>query len=283
MSRSSHSSFLRNAYAYIGPLLFITSFSTAQIIHSSLDSTEIIFPSDDPGTNYYPFDINNDDVDDLVFIADYDEMWGSPSAPEIPVRHLLVDGINDSLQFAVEPLTVFYSQDVIDGSSEYENSTELIINDNYGGGSESIFAEDDYLGFRKMINGKFHYGWLRLDCWTVWNSYWFPDFTIVIKDFGFNTIPGEHIKAGQTEYYTAIEETGPGRFRLLVSSGQLSIMPGTALDYQVQIFDIAGRLVMNEKGCNGHHNINISRLKSAIYVIKVFSSEDVFIRKIRLP
>jgi hypothetical protein len=74
----------------------------------------------------------------------------------------------------------------------------------YGGGTfkhhrgNFAFGQTDYLGFKFNIGGKEHFGWVRMKV----SIRRFPGKKItvtVLHDYGYETIPGKSIKAGQTQ------------------------------------------------------------------------------------
>jgi hypothetical protein len=74
---------------------------------------------------------------------------------------------------------------------------------NYGGGTENHhkgnfkFDKIEFVGFKFSISGKEHFGWLRLRI-TVDGVFTSTD----LIDYGYETIPGKAIKAGQTKELT---------------------------------------------------------------------------------
>jgi hypothetical protein len=84
---------------------------------------------------------------------------------------------------------------------------------NYGGGTKNHhkgnfkFDKIEFVGFKFSMSGKEHFGWLRVKI-TVNSVYTITD----LIDYGYETIPGKAIRAGQTKGMTdqsGEEDFGP--------------------------------------------------------------------------
>ncbi|WP_207423932.1 hypothetical protein [Desertivirga brevis] len=68
------------------------------------------------------------------------------------------------------------------------NVSETATTRTFGG--EWLGKKDKYLGLQFLIDGKTHYGWLRI-------SHNLNEAKLAIKDYAYNRNPGQPIKAGQ--------------------------------------------------------------------------------------
>jgi len=152
-----------------GSLISNTVILQGQIIYSGPDTTDIVFPTENPSSNYYFYDIDADGTDDIVFKAHFSIDY-HPHGDPFYNNVLTVRGLDEKTHVATDPLKVFFLGDVIDRTSFFEDDFVLLEKYEMYGSASCIFAEDDYLGFRKEIGGFYHYGWIRLDCWCDWGS-----------------------------------------------------------------------------------------------------------------
>lgn len=162
----------------------------------------IIYTNVDPDfsgmkvNDFFNLDLNNDGIVDFTLssFTDYNNEWIS-----------IKTTINGNGCLSVAP---WYSNpiplnnsDEIYSVSKYRNGAfysqwGIFTYGDCFGGEKGCFYDwigtfDKYLGFQFYINGKVHYGWLRLD--VVSHFQW------TIKDYAYNATPFAPILAGQKE------------------------------------------------------------------------------------
>lgn len=120
---------------------------------------------------------------------------------------------------------------------------------------------DKYLGLRFNIGGNTHYGWARLDVGTD-PSNW------LIKDYAYNSVPDEGILAGDEGILGLGDQSFNGFLHFVDANNQLNLRANTPME-NLQLINIIGQEVISQKLANSNEIINISNLKSGIYIAKV--------------
>ena len=145
----------------------------------------------------YNLDLNNDQIIDYIVSSDFDswEEWlgiVSDSNAE--------NGIISTTPWYAHPVPLDSEKEIFNlrgysNGESYETWGFFTIGDCFGGEPGCTYdwkdKGDKYLGLRFIVNGKIHYGWVRLDVASV--NQW------VIKDYAYNATPNKPILAGQKE------------------------------------------------------------------------------------
>ena len=169
----------------------------------SVDNSNIIYTNIEPDyvSNYiqgdYELDLNNDGIADYYF-----SLWNDSFSEYL----LLRSSPNRNNSFIV--VTPWYANTLplLNGSlisdlkearngEYYEKWGVFSIGNCFGGGTSCEYdwtnKSDMYLGFRIVVDGKYHYGWARMDVKNTTN--W------AIKDYAYNAVPYKPILAGRIE------------------------------------------------------------------------------------
>lgn len=144
----------------------------------------------------YNLDINNDYIVDFTLSRYVDGSWewlGIFSNPDVENRILSV------APWYSNPIPLDSGMQISSGGytngEYYEKWGMFTIGDCFGGGSgcysDWLNKGEKYLGLRFQINGKMHYGWVRMEILST--TQW------VIKDYAYNDTPNKPIIAGQRE------------------------------------------------------------------------------------
>ncbi|WP_299226992.1 T9SS type A sorting domain-containing protein [uncultured Psychroserpens sp.] len=142
------------------------------------------------------------------------------------------------------------------------------------GGSNWCGVTDKYLGLRFNIGLDTHYGWARLDVSASGDS-------MTLKDFAYNSTPGEAINAGQTSL--SVEEFSADRIKIVSlnkSIGLYNIPEATAY----RLLDMSGKSVLSGSTNGSSYVIEGNNLTTGVYIIEISdaNSKGVIRKKVVL-
>ena len=124
---------------------------------------------------------------------------------------------------------------------------------------------DGYLGVR-FVNltggGDTHYGWVRLDTDVGGTN------NMVVKDFAFNGTPDTAINAGDTGALATEDQYFKDFVYFVDANNQLNLRANAPME-NLQLVNIIGQEVISQKLTNSNEIIDISNLKSGIYIASV--------------
>lgn len=160
--------------------------------------------------------------------------------------------------------------DDIDAASGYTN-TGIRGDLNYYGCAYSNSqwcgaVTDGYLGVSFQFSGNTHYGWIRLDTDVNGTN------VIVVKDFAYNSVPGELIEAGQTlhldEYeYNRIEHKFSNQTKKLTLDSQTVLTSLT-------VYNILGQEAMRVVLNSNHSETDMSELQAGVYIARIVGDNN---------
>ena len=137
---------------------------------------------------YYDLDLNNDQNVDFTVRSNGDAEWG---AEWLEISSNPTNG--HGIWSVAEWHTAFPLNSGVEifKTAYYRTTSYFKIDECFGCNYSWKDKLDKYLGLRFIIDGKTHYGWVRLDItsFTQW----------VIKDYAYNATPNKPILAGQRE------------------------------------------------------------------------------------
>ena len=243
--------------------------ASGQIVYTDVDP-------DEGGTQF--IDLDGDGANDFFL-----NETGSSSA----VRGVPIGGAsNNSLGNAFIGITASsfnyptnLSSGAIISSGAVWNSAYAYHDFCYGGGypnSNFCGATDGYIGLRFDVAGSYHYGWARITVVTVGGAS-----TYVLKDYAYNTTPGEAINAGQQALSVDKFSTDSIKVVSLNKSIGLYNLPD-ATAYRV--LDISGKTILNGTTNNDSYVVEANGAASGIYIIEISdrNSNSVLRKKIVL-
>jgi len=147
--------------------------------------------------------------------------------------------------------------------------------DIYGWG---FTAEDSstYLGYEFRIDEEPYYGWVkvtfhRIDYYPGKNNYYGDNLYLVINEYAYET-SGAPIKAGQS---VGVEEQMIKGFNLYPNpaTDRVTIRMEESSQYNVRVFDMTGKSLMNSKFDGQEYLMDISELKSGMYMLQISDGE----------
>lgn len=135
-------------------------------------------------------------------------------------------------------------------------------------------VNDKYLGLSITIDGKRHYGWIRLDVDKDIKSF-------TVKDFALNLSPNENIAAGEGAI-TAINPADLLKELIMYSAnGNLHIqLPDIKDKVSIDLFEISGKLLQSKEIGFNTNNTEINNLKSGMYIVVFRTKDGIFSKKI---
>jgi hypothetical protein len=156
---------------------------------------------------------------------------------------------------------------VIDGSSPTFNGQRGDFNYNSCAypGSQFCNGADGYMGVHFDVGGNVHYGWVRIQVSADATS-------IVIKDFAYNSTPGDPIEAGQQSLSIDDFDLNDTRIVALNKSIGLYNLSGNSTNYN--LYDITGKVVLNGTTSDDTHVIEAASLSSGIYIVELRDSNS---------
>jgi len=252
-------------------ILFITD-TSAQIIYTDISDTTVKTISN--STVVFDFDMNNDASNDFSFeIADVSGITGTQVIKYIganPIRGV-VDGppMGEALNMIVgDTVNSNQSWDPMVSSTGlplaiYNNGTTMSGLEWSGG------IIDGYLGINFMIGTTLVYGWVRIDIPNNSNE-------ITLKDFAYES-SGAYIIVGEGGGpWSSIVNNDILDFSISPnpSNGKIQISVTKVGNYTVVVRNLIGQ-ELKKQSFNYLLNkeINISDLKTGIYLISIYSKE----------
>ncbi len=275
--------------AFIVPIAIGMMFSAsanAQIVYTD------VIPDDTISQGTYNLDLNNDGTNDFVITHSVTTFIcaGQPR----PNRYIRVTplGTNQVACYSGTNATKMTLNANIDASVlTWNNSVnQLMASRTYHPlgctpsvqGGQWINAVNGYLGLKLISSGNTYYGWARLNTLDA-NSF-------TIKDYAYNTIPNQHILAGQTTVTGIIENSFASSINLFPNpaDNQLTISPdvsgGKLKIENVTIYDLTGREVYTENHRTPNSNpeiiIDVSKFPKGIYVVRIQAGDFIATKKL---
>jgi hypothetical protein len=228
--------------------------ANAQIVYTNVKPDSTIFFS----KGVFHLDLNNDGIIDYTLNFQYingfcikkKSKWGNLYSTSLS-KHVL----SDSLSYPKKLLANY----VIDGSSRVWSTTGGKLRGRFwscSGVADNIgnwkTTDDGYAGLQLNDGFNTYYGWVRLSV-SGTNS-------ITIKDYAYNSIPGQSILAGQTSSVVAsigaLANQQRNNEKIIRNATQLKITPNplsntTTISFSLSqlskvsigIYDMTGRLV----------------------------------------
>lgn len=126
-------------------------------------------------------------------------------------------------------------------------------------GSQFCSGNDGYVGLHFEVAGNTHYGWVRIQVAA-------SGATIVIKDFAYNTTPGEPIEAGQTTL--SVDEFSVNDVRVVALDKSISLynLPAST---SYNLYSSSGQAVLNGNTNENTHVIEASSMANGVYILEL--------------
>ncbi|OMP30591.1 T9SS type A sorting domain-containing protein [Mangrovimonas sp. DI 80] len=216
---------------------------------------QIVYTDVDPditGT-FYNLNTNNDNTNDFQIQMVFP--WGNIVYLQTLNTNSFMGTENGYNWISTTPLDI--GQAISSGQNWFQGNGFIA-----GGYSTSIATPNKYVGLRFKLGSNTHYGWVRLDV----NAN-----NITIKDYAYNTTPGESINAGQTTL--SIEDFNLKEIKIVSKNSVIELYNlRESLDYKM--FSITGQIVLDGKTEENTYTIQTNRLTKGIYVIELLDKRS---------
>lgn len=293
--------------ALAATLLGFLKESNGQIVYTDIADTVLHAGNFYPGNNYY-LDLNNDGISDFNFYlrenlsvqSNNSQFFTAAFTENIPGNPNQLEGFAASNLFYPELLA---AGDTVGAAKPWIETGELFLGYHHtlisttGSGAYAgitiasngqwLNETNGFLGLRLIQNTDTLYGWVRMDVFlldSLVNNQYTRD-SVVIKDFAYNTVPGEMIIAGDTGGITGIAE--------VPVSSSIVISPNPANNYitvlctmdnrkvaLITIRDFSGKEVLSRSVANSSVvEIDIASLMEGFYFIEVKNGTENLIGK----
>ncbi len=248
--------------------------ANGQIVYTDVDPDE-----GGSGVNY-ALDLNNDSVVDFNIVGGPVQSYPSLYFVGIYGNSSNASILGESSSPYVYPFALDNGNVISSGQTTWfdasASSGTLNFASCYGGTGNSNWCgvTDKYLGLRFDVGGNTYYGWARLDVNLTGKSW-------TIKDYAYNSVPGEAITAGQTVLGIDDNELNKVKIVALHKTIGLYNLPNKS---KYQLFSLTGQSVLSgETGLNTHV-IEAKNLATGIYILELedLSSKAVIRKKVLL-
>ncbi|MEZ4801811.1 MAG: T9SS type A sorting domain-containing protein [Gelidibacter sp.] len=133
---------------------------------------------------------------------------------------------------------------------------------NYNGcaypGSQFCDGMDGYVGLHFKIGANTHYGWVRIQVAANASN-------VIIKDFAYNSVPGDPINAGQT---LGIEESTINNVRVVALDKSISLfnLPEST---NFNLFSVSGQSVLAGRTTGNTYVIEANSMANGVYILEL--------------
>lgn len=119
---------------------------------------------------------------------------------------------------------------------------------------------DGYMGVQFQISGVTHYGWVRMDINAAATAF-------VVKDYAYEATAGAPIDTGDDGL--GIEDQIFNGFAYFIDAGQqLNLSANTPME-SIQLYDLLGKRVVSQQLSQTEEIVNISALKTGVYLATI--------------
>ncbi|WP_430467444.1 T9SS type A sorting domain-containing protein [Winogradskyella ouciana] len=222
----------------------------------------------------YNLDLNNDSTID--FIVNASSYNSSIFAVFLNSSSLSTNSFLGSQPNYTYPFAMNAGDAISSGQTGWYNIGTLNYVSCYNGTGSSNWCgvSDKFIGLRFDIGGNTHYGWARLDVSASGDSF-------TVKDYAYNSTPGEAINAGQTTLSINEFENSNTRIVPINKSIGLYNLPAST---EYRIIDITGKSVLNGSLETDSYVIEANSLSNGVYIVELndVNSKAVIRKKIVL-
>lgn len=228
--------------------MFACYFSNAQIYSTYISGTGT------PGSPY-KLDVDNDGVKDF-WLSIVDQ--GSTTASGVYV----ITGKNGNkleAETGVEANRLEYGNAV--GNNIWADSIVLVRRPSSGAASGNFAGTNSngYIGFQLKKGVNIYYGWMNVS----------TGFYLSISAYGYNTLNGGVIKAGQEEEISAINETKPLLSNAIWSRNSINVSFAQPSEIKhIAVYDLTGKVIYKQTEINQDISINTSDISSGILIVE---------------
>lgn len=248
-------------------VFFCFSFAHSQIIYTDVNPDETY-----TANQQYLLDVNNDGIDDYIIEQVDSIIFGNPL---VGVQLRSVGTVNEAV-YETGSLTFLKGlvlNDLID-----VNETWTVPNPSLpAGGVYTIGIFDypagdwsdgleHYAGLHFQFGVDFYYGWLRFTVATDGLSF-------TIMDYAYHITKGAFILAGAS--VDGVDENEFSGFSIQRSGNDIFIQSDQAMIRTIEIFDLGGKSLLNDKPYTSTHHLDFTGYENGIYIIRCGNEKGV--------
>jgi hypothetical protein len=287
---------LKKYLALAGSVTTVISNTDAQVVYTDVNP-DFLFSGN---LNTYSLDLNNDGIEDFTLttldtIQSY--MSGSYSYKATIVGAAIRNPvqsnswlINSASNFLVpESLNqgdVVGSSGVLGSAYSSSIGSPIVANIQYtsflngvpASTSNSTFGDFDFdqegiLGVKFNINGNYHFGWARIEVTS--------NGTVSIKDYAYDTNPNTSIIAGDNGAGLVGVQEQLNAVAISMLNNNISIEnKGANDDCLMVLTNISGQQILEKQLKDKIELVDVSEFSTGIYLVKVISDSQSYVKKI---
>lgn len=257
-------------YSATASAFLATGAINAQIQYTDVNPDQVIDVNNSP----YNLDFNSDAVNDLslqvVQISETGSTFkysGFSANVELGANGVVAGGSSGTIPLAlnngdvISPSALFDStgSEILGGLVNY---TSISGSSSYNGiisYGNFLGQTDKFLGVKFDITGNTHYGWVRLDVAA-------DATTITVKDYAYNTVANDSIKAGQTVGLENISVENKVSFKNLMDEAYVNVTPDL-IGGKIIVTDLNGKEISSVEITDINTKIEYKNFESGIYLL----------------
>lgn len=176
-----------------------------------------------------------------------------------------------SYSYYISTYTTYNGTSTVTYSNPYTWSSSY--NSTYGNWANQT---SKYLGLEFQILGQTHYGWARVTVQGV-NC-------VTVEEYAYETMPNVAILAGDKGLSTSIADLNLIEdITVFAANDVLNVnVPAEVVGYNIKLVDVLGRTIVNETIANSSHRIDVSKLKTGVYIVLIEGQGKAFSEKITI-
>lgn len=223
-------------------------------------SGQVVYTDVDPdfvGSNgdTFAIDFNNDGVDDINIIqsnnGNYELVQAAPAA-----GNGVIAASNAGYFYASN---LAYGASIDAGAGSFRSFGSFCAGVGYAG-SQFCGEGQGYIGVEFDASGNTHYGWVRVDVADSSN--------FIVLDYAFESTPNTAILAGD-EGELNVGDVAFNNFSYYVDSNMNLNLNADSPFQNIEINNLLGQKVISQQLSNSSETINLSELKTGVYLATV--------------
>ncbi|MBK7569992.1 MAG: T9SS type A sorting domain-containing protein [Bacteroidetes bacterium] len=161
--------------------------------------------------------------------------------------------------------------------SDEDFVSSAVLGSNYYGYVFGHFpgAGEGAIGVQFEISGNLHYGWIRLesDLNTVF---------VTVFDFAYESVPEIAIESGATTGGgVGVTELPTGAVNIYSFGSTLNVINNAnILDANITVFDMSGKMIINQMLNTGSTQVDMSAFTSGNYIVKIDAKDGVSTKEV---
>lgn len=247
-------------YGAMSAAILGTAGATGQVVYTDIPDELLDVATEDLG-----IDFNNDNVDDIIL--SYRIFNGGNAAVVYPGSSA---SASSNAFFGQVAGNFNYPSNLSDGATIDGSALtnpggrgDLYFYNCYSNSQWCGDTGEGFIGVAIEVSGATHYAWVRIDIASNGAG---GAGSILVKDFAFEATPDTPITAG--DGILSIEDNVFEGFDFVVSNDVLTLRSASAMD-NVQIFNILGQEVINQRLSSTSENISTSAISPGVYIASV--------------